>query len=112
KVRLHQALSNLVSNGIEAMPDGGDLSISATAPVADGDYVEVEISDTGVGIKQEDLGRIFEPFWSGKARGTGLGLPITRGIVTEHGGEVEVDSEEGRGTKFVVRLPLARRGGR
>ena len=112
KMRLHQALSNLVSNGIEAMPGGGELSITATAPAADGDYIEVEIRDTGVGIKQEDLGRIFEPFWSTKARGTGLGLPITRGIVTEHGGEVEVDSEEGSGTKFVVRLPLARRGGR
>ncbi|NIN68173.1 MAG: response regulator [Anaerolineae bacterium] len=126
KVRLHQALSNLVSNGIEAMPGGGELTIAVTGPArpdlpdiagreelwGDGDYVEVDIADKGVGISQEDLGRIFEPFWSAKARGTGLELAISKRIINEHGGEVEVQSQEGEGTRFIVRVPLARRGGR
>ncbi len=118
RMRLHQALSNLVLNGMEAMPDGGELSVAVTGPggselvgTREGGYLEVEISDTGVGIKEEEIGRIFEPFYSTKARGTGLGLAITRRIINEHGGEVEVESEEGEGTRFIVRLPLARRGG-
>jgi len=125
KMGLHQALSNLVSNGMEAMPDGGELSIAVTGPGraevvdsgegsalwGDGGYVEVEISDTGVGIKEDEIGRIFEPFYSTKARGAGLGLAITRRIINEHGGEVEVESEEGEGARFIVRLPLARSGG-
>ncbi len=112
KMRLHQALSNLVSNGIEAMPNGGELSIAATALERDDGYVEVEIRDTGVGIREQELGKIFEPFYTTKAKGTGLGLAISRGIINEHGGEVGVESREGEGTRFVVRLPLARRGGR
>jgi signal transduction histidine kinase len=112
KMRLHQALSNLLSNGIEAMPDGGELTIAATALGSDGDCVEVEIRDRGVGIREEELEKIFEPFYTTKARGTGLGLAIARGIINEHGGEVEVESQKGEGTRFVVRLPLARRGGR
>jgi PAS domain S-box-containing protein len=126
KVRLHQALSNLVSNGIEAMPDGGELTIGVTGPRRpdlpdsaeradswrDGDYVEVEITDTGVGIREEDLGRIFQPFNDMKARGTGLELAISKRIINEHGGEVEVQSQEEKGTRFIVRVPLARRGGR
>jgi signal transduction histidine kinase len=125
RARLHQALSNLVLNAIEAMPDGGELSITATgstrgdiegggegAPLwGEGGHVEVEIRDTGVGIKQEDLEKIWEPFWTTKVRGTGLGLPITRRIINEHGGQVEVESEPGVGTKFIMRLPLAGRGG-
>ena len=125
RMRLHQAFSNLISNGVEAMLDGGELSIAVTGPgredmLGDGQgsglwgedgHVEVEIRDTGVGIKKEDLGKIFEPFYTTKVRGTGLGLAITRRIINEHGGEIEVESEEGVGTRFVVRIPLARRGG-
>jgi len=125
KTRLHQALSNLISSGIEAMPTGGELSISVTGPGSgalvgsrrgaelwvDGEYVEVEIRDRGVGIGEEELGKMFEPFHAMKARGTGLGLAITRRIIAEHGGEVKVESEEGEGTRFVVRVPLTGRGG-
>jgi PAS domain S-box-containing protein len=125
KARLHQAFSNLISNGVEAMLDGGELSIAVTGPgredvVGDGQglgfwgedgHVEVEIRDTGVGIKKEEMEKIFEPFYTTKVGGTGLGLAITRRIINEHGGEIEVESEEGVGTRFVVRLPLARRGG-
>jgi two-component system NtrC family sensor kinase len=112
-MRLHQAFSNLILNGIEAMPEGGELRIAVTGPgrgEEDG-QVEVRIRDRGVGIREEEIGRIFEPFYTTKARGTGLGLAITRRIVNEHGGEVRLESEEGVGTRFIVRLPLARRGG-
>ena len=124
RTRLHQALSNLISNAIEAMPDGGELSVAVTGPelgalassvegsgrAGEGGYAEIAISDTGIGIRQEDQGKIFEPFYTTKARGTGLGLAITGRIINEHGGDVEVESEEGVGTRFIVRLPLARRG--
>ncbi|TKJ31576.1 MAG: hypothetical protein CEE40_00710 [Chloroflexi bacterium B3_Chlor] len=126
KIRLHQALSNLISNGIDAMPTGGELSIAVTGPGSgdlvasargaelwvDGEYVEVEIRDRGAGIREEELGKMFEPFHAMKARGTGLGLAITRRIIDEHGGEVRVESQEGEGTRFVVRVPLTGRGGR
>jgi len=111
--RLRQALSKLVLNGIEAMPDGGQLDVVITGPARDGaEYVEVEIGDLGVGIKEQDRDRVFEPFYTTKARGTGLGMIIAKRIIDEHGGEIEVQSEEGKGTKILVRLPLAGRGGR
>jgi signal transduction histidine kinase len=64
-----------------------------------------------VGIKEQDRGRLFEPFYTTKTRGTGLGMVIAKRIIDEHGGEIEVLSEEGEGTKVIVRLPLAGRGG-
>jgi PAS domain S-box-containing protein len=110
--RLRQALSKLVLNGIEAMPSGGSLDIMITGPSkGEAEYVEVEICDHGVGIREEDRGRVFEPFYTTKARGTGLGLVIAKRIIDSHGGEIEVLSEEGEGTKVIVRLPLAGRGG-
>jgi len=94
------------------MPNGGDLEILVTGPATgEAGYVDVEIRDTGVGIKQEDLDKVFEPFYSTKTRGTGLGLTIAKRIIDEHGGEIDLESEEGGGTKVVVRLPLAGRGG-
>jgi len=110
--RLRQALSKLVLNGIEAMRSGGSLDIVISGPSkGEAEYVEVEISDHGVGIREEDRGRLFEPFYTTKTRGTGLGLVIAKRIIDEHSGEIEVLSEEGEGTKVIVRLPLAGRGG-
>jgi len=110
--RLRQALSKLVLNGIEAMPAGGSLDIVIAGPSrGEAEYVEVEISDHGVGIREQDRGRLFEPFYTTKTRGTGLGMVIAKRIIDEHGGEIEVLSEEGEGTKVIVRLPLAGRGG-
>lgn len=110
--RLGHALTRLLSNALEAMPNGGDLEILVTGPATgEAGYVDVEIRDTGVGIKQEDLDKVFEPFYSTKTRGTGLGLTIAKRIIDEHGGEIDLESEEGGGTKVVVRLPLAGRGG-
>jgi signal transduction histidine kinase len=72
----------------------------------------VEITEKGLGLSEEKLGRIFEPFHGMKASRMGLGLAITKRIINEHGGEVEVESREGEGTRFIVRVPLARREGR
>ena len=93
--------SNLVRNAIDAMPQGGRLSLSATA--RDG-WLELSFADTGHGIKPEHLPRITEPMFSTKARGMGIGLSLARAILDKHGGEMRVTSEVGVGTTFVIRL--------
>jgi two-component system, NtrC family, sensor kinase len=100
--QLRQAFLNLLRNAREAMPGGGRLTVRAAA--RDG-RVQVAIEDTGSGIAAEDLPRIFDPFFSTKAGGTGLGLPITHRIVTEHHGRIDVEGGPGGGTRFVVTLP-------
>jgi PAS domain S-box-containing protein len=106
--RLAQALSNLVVNAIEAMTEGGLLDVSVTASVkGNGRQVYIDITDEGVGIRPEDRDRVFEPFYTTKAGATGLGLTIAQRIINEHGGEIDLDSEEGRGTRATVRLPVA-----
>lgn len=100
---LSQALLNLVVNAKDAMPQGGTLTCSSAR---EGDWAVVSVADTGVGIAPEDRDRIFKPFFSGKASGTGLGLSLTKRIIEEHGGTLDVSSEVGAGTTFVVRLPL------
>jgi two-component system NtrC family sensor kinase len=85
---------------------GGTLEVE-TRRSSDG-AVEVAIADSGPGIPEDHLPRIFEPFFSTKEQGTGLGLALTQQIVVEHGGRLEVDSRPGRGTTFVVKLPAAR----
>jgi signal transduction histidine kinase len=113
--QLEQALTNLVLNGIQAMPEGGRLTMRVERRRArpqpgahgrEGDYVVLTVADEGVGTAPEDLPRIFEPSFTTKVRGegTGLGLPIVSGIVAEHGGRIEVESEVGRGTRFRVFL--------
>jgi PAS domain S-box-containing protein len=98
---LRRVLSNLVINAIEAMPEGGVLRCETSA---DETWSEVRISDSGAGIESEDLARIFEPFYTTK-KSSGLGLTISRNIIERHGGTIEVESETGVGTTFVVRLP-------
>jgi PAS domain S-box-containing protein len=113
--RLEQAFSNLVANGVEAMPNGGQLRIAVRGPV-DGDgeagFVRAVIQDNGVGIKEEDMPRILDPFVTTKVRGTGLGLPIAQRIIEEHKGDFKIESKEGEGTKVTVQLPLGKGGGR
>ena len=101
---LKQALSNLVLNAEAAMPQGGDLMI-ATERQRRG--LAIHVTDTGTGIPPEHLDKIFQPYYSTREGGTGLGLPTVRRIVQEHGGEVLVHSESGRGTRFTIRLPAA-----
>ncbi len=104
--RLQQVFFNLILNARDAMPRGGWLTLRARA---DGDTVVIEVSDTGHGIKKEDVKRIYDPFFTTKGigRGTGLGLSVSYGIVQEHGGAIFVDSAPGKGTTFQVALPTA-----
>jgi signal transduction histidine kinase len=101
---LKQAVANLVLNAEAAMPQGGELILS-TQPDRGGALVQV--TDTGVGIPEKDLDKIFAPYYSTKKGGTGLGLPTVRRIVQEHDATLDVHSEVGRGTRFTIRLPAA-----
>ena len=104
--QLQQVLVNLITNACHAMPEGaGQLEVAAM-PSADGD-VQILVSDNGSGISPDHLGRIFEPFFStkGEGHGTGLGLSIVRNIVELHHGRIEVESELGNGTSFIITFP-------
>jgi two-component system, NtrC family, sensor kinase len=107
--QIRQALLNLVRNAREAMASGGTLSVETRRQTGNGDgpRVEICIADTGVGIAPEEQARIFDPFFSTKERGTGLGLAVTLQIAQEHGGTIRCDSQPGRGTTFVLALRLA-----
>ncbi len=98
-----QALLNLVVNARQAMPDGGELIVQLERR---GSAAELVITDTGVGIAEKDLERIFDVYWSTKKAGTGLGLATVRRVIEEHEGKIEVLSEVGRGTSFSIMVPL------
>ncbi|HEC83031.1 MAG TPA: HAMP domain-containing histidine kinase, partial [Firmicutes bacterium] len=103
--RMKRALLNIVANAIEATDEGGRVSVVVT-PKAD-THLLITISDTGKGIPEDKLDTIFEPFFSTKgSKGTGLGLPVTKKIVEEHKGKIEVESQVGKGTTFRITLPL------
>ncbi len=101
---LHRALSNLVLNAMDAMPDGGTLTISACPK---GDKVELCVSDTGKGLTPEECERLFTPYYTTKQYGTGLGLAIVQSVVADHAGTIAVESREGGGATFVITLPKA-----
>ena len=105
--KLQQLFLNLILNAIDAMPDGGRLQLRLD--VSDSHHVVVDVEDDGTGISPEDLQRIFDPFVTSKesGRGSGLGLVVAHGIAVDHGGDIEVESELGRGTRFRVQLPAA-----
>jgi len=104
-LQIHQVLRNLISNGIEAMPEGGMLEIRAVEN-PDG-TVTVGVRDTGIGMTPEQLGNLFQPLFTTKARGIGLGLVVVRNLTQANGGTVNVESEAGKGTVFAVTLPVA-----
>ncbi len=101
--KLKQAFMNVVLNAMEAMPQGGVLRVSA---FTENDSVCIKVKDTGVGIPAEDLEHLFEPFFTRKARGTGLGLANVKRILEEHGGTVEIDSIPDEGTEVLLWLPV------
>ena len=102
---------NLYLNAIDAMPEGGKLIVKANLAQSDGmvPVAVITVADTGFGIAETDLPKIFQPFFTAKKRrGMGLGLPICQRIVKNHGGRIEVDSSSGEGARFFFTLPLAR----
>lgn len=104
--QIKQALVNLVKNAAQSMTKGGVLSVQTDSGV---DGVVVSIADTGGGIPQEQINRIFEPFYTTKKKGTGLGLMIVQRIVRDHGGRIDLESHVGKGTTFRIWLPLYER---
>jgi signal transduction histidine kinase len=102
--QLRQVLLNLLRNAREAMPGGGRLTVATRGVDSE---VEIQVSDTGLGMPQASLERAFEPFFSTKKGGTGLGLSVSQQILQAHGGSLSCQSESGRGTTFVLRLPRA-----
>jgi signal transduction histidine kinase len=120
--QMQQIFLNIIINAVQAMPEGGNLKIEISVK----DYTKVEgeiaemlacekilavtFEDTGVGIKREHMESIFDPFFTKKSKGTGLGLSISQRIVQEHGGEISVKSEVGKGSIFTVYLPIGQSG--
>ena len=104
RARLLQALLNIVRNGAQSMPDGGILRVSTT--MKNPTTAQIRISDQGKGISENALKHVFDPFYSTKLKGSGLGLPITWRIIQDHGGNIEVESEINKGTSFIISLPL------
>ncbi|MBA7599431.1 Adaptive-response sensory-kinase SasA [subsurface metagenome] len=104
--QLQQVCTNLILNAIQAMPEGGRLTLR-TSNDSD-NQLKVEIQDTGCGISQENMRKLFTPFFTtkGKEKGVGLGLAVVYGIVQRHQGRIEVQSKEGEGTTFTIHLPL------
>jgi two-component system sensor histidine kinase PilS (NtrC family) len=103
--QFRQTVWNLCLNAVEAMPDGGELRVTAGVV---GGRLEVSVGDTGEGIAREDLGHVFEPFFSTKLDGSGLGLALVQRIMQEHGGDVHVESAPGAGSVFTLRFPAIR----
>jgi len=103
--QLQQVCTNLIMNAIQAMPEGGRLTLRTTA---DDSQLKIEVQDTGCGISQENMRKLFTPFFTtkGKGKGVGLGLAVAYGIIQRHQGRIEVQSKEGEGTTFTIYLPL------
>ncbi len=102
--QLNQVFINLILNALAAMPNGGQLTVGTRRLE---DKVIVEIADTGTGISAENIKDIFEPFFSTKQNGIGLGLAISHKIIQDHGGAIELESEIGQGTVFTLTLPIS-----
>jgi signal transduction histidine kinase len=99
--QLHQVFLNLLTNAMDAMAAGGRLYLATRR----GDGIQVMVTDTGDGIAPEHLPKIFDPFFSTKERGTGLGLAVSHGIIQSHGGTIRIESRKGEGTTVVIELP-------
>jgi len=99
---LHRVVSNLVLNAVDAMPSGGKLRLATRSLEG---VVEIAVSDTGTGMSKEEAERLFTPYYTTKQHGTGLGLAIVQSVVSDHGGDVAVESSSD-GTTFRIRLPL------
>jgi two-component system sensor histidine kinase AtoS len=102
--QIQQVLTNLMLNSIDAMQDNGILTIKTEKPIDN--RIKITIMDSGAGIAHEELAKIFQPFYSTKEKGTGMGLAICRRIINNHYGDILVDSELGMGSTFTILIPL------
>ena len=109
---IKQVFLNIVKNAFEAMPEAGQFTIRACFKSDSQENIEIAFIDDGIGVKKENLGRLFNPFFTTKIRGTGLGLAVCRRIIVErHHGKIYIESEENKGTTVKVELPVGRRSG-
>jgi len=106
--QIKEVVVNIITNAVEAMPEGGRLLIATREKDK---FLEVEVSDTGCGIPQESMDKIFDPLFTTKAKGIGLGLPVCKAIIDRHEGGIAVESKVGEGTTFNIKLPLGRNVG-
>jgi len=107
--QVQQVFVNVLINAVHAVEEHGEITIKSRVDTEEG-TVAVDIADNGCGISPENRSRIFEPFFSTKAKGTGLGLAVSYGIVKNHKGDIRVSSESGQGTRFTITFPLAANG--
>ena len=103
KLKIHQVLVNVINNGIQAMPEGGELGIDIKVKDK---LLELVITDSGCGIRRENIEKIFVPFFTTKTEGTGLGMPIVKHFIELHGGDLSVESDERKGTAVTITLPI------
>lgn len=103
--KIQQMILNLIKNAIDAIPDQGEVSVSASRAGDRGDQVEIMVSDNGIGMDPEEISKIFNPFFTSKKQGYGLGLFIVHNVVEEHGGTIDVVSQPGKGTTFIIIMP-------
>jgi two-component system sporulation sensor kinase C len=103
KVKILRAFNNLIKNAFDAMPNGGELHITSKINKK---YVQIDFSDNGVGMSKQVIDKMWVPFFTTKARGMGIGLPMCKRIIEAHGGEIKVESTEGKGTTFTIYLPI------
>ena len=101
--QVRRVIINLIKNAIQAMPEGGTINVST---VIEDQWLHVEVADTGIGISDEDIDKLFDAFFSSKSTGSGLGLTVSAQIINNHGGTIEVKRREPRGASFIIRLPL------
>ncbi|NQT24624.1 GAF domain-containing protein [candidate division KSB1 bacterium] len=107
RYQIHQVVHNLLLNGMDAIGDKGSIEIKTSSnKTKDGETIQISIQDTGLGIPVKNLPKIFQPFFSTKEKGTGMGLAICSRIIEEHKGDISVESEEGFGTTFTIKLPV------
>ncbi len=104
-LQLQQVFMNLLLNSADAMPEGGTITIH-TSSAENGRFVTVKMVDTGHGIEDATIDKIFQPFFTTKAHGTGLGLAITKGLIEQHGGDIRVENNHDRGVSFTIKLPV------
>ena len=102
--QVRRVLINLIRNAIQAMPDGGTITISTTNE--EDQWVIIETADTGVGISDDDMDKLFDAFFSSKSTGSGLGLTVSAQIINNHGGTIEIQKREPKGTIFKIKLPV------